>query len=308
MTGSKTPFSSKSVEIKNSYTSRSAINWKGKGVLVLLGSKANLSSKSDTLNFTGIQATPTSSKLTDYRLGLVLYGGQTSPLSTSLNLGAGNDRIINKSQGGTPLGTYGSQIFLAYSFTTLDLGTGNDLIDTDIIRIRESSLFGGDGNDTIKSSQYIQVERWDSTRNYPSVLDLGSGDDKIETTVLEVAGRVLMGEGRDVITGLINDHWSSGYVQPFKSPNYIDLGGGDDIINLKYGNLGLADDVGYGMYSGPNSSEYIEINGGEGFDRILVSGGSFENIDRNGTEVMKYTADGMNFFYRLENIEEVAYA
>jgi len=140
------------------------------------------------------------------------------------------------------------------------------------------------------------------------LLDLGVGDDLIQATVLQVRGKVLMGDGNDVITGLIDDHWSGGYNTPMP---LVDLGAGDDLINLRYGQTTHYDRE-EGMINFPDNPNmpvnYVEINGGDGFDRILVSGGSYEKVVINSIDLLKYSSNGVDFYYKLTSIEEVAYA
>ena len=302
------PFSSKKVQILgNNYTSKSPVKWKGTFVAIA-DSTTKLSNKSDLLNFSVGSASP--GNVPSDSKGLLL-AGESEPVVqySTLDLGKGDDKIIAKSKGGTPAGTSGARIFLRYNGTTLNLGDGNDLIDTDNIAIRDGRIFGGSGNDKIIARQYIDVEQWERKSNPVSgLLDLGAGDDLIQTTVLQVRGKVLMGDGKDVITGLIDDHWSGGYNTPMP---IVDLGTGDDLINLRYGQTTHYDRE-EGMVNFPDNPnmavKYVEINGGDGFDRILVSGGTYENVDINGTSLMKYSANGFNFYYKLTSIEQVAYA
>lgn len=302
------PFSSKNVQIlgKN-YTSKSPVKWKGTFVAIA-DSTTRLSNKSDLLNFSVGSASP--GNVPSDSKGLLL-AGESEPVVvySTLDLGKGDDKIIAKAKGGTPAGTSGARVFLRYNGTTLNLGDGNDLIDTDNIVIRDGRIFGGSGKDKIIASQYIDVEQWERKSNPVSgLLDLGAGDDLIQTTVLQVRGKVLMGDGKDVITGLIDDHWSGGLTTPAKP--MIDLGSGDDLINLRYGQTTHYNRT-EGMVNLPGNPNadviFVEINGGDGFDKILVSGGTYDNVDINGIGLMKYSANGFDFYYKLTSIEEVAY-
>ncbi len=302
------PFSSANVQIigKN-YTSKLPIKWKGSFVGIA-DSVTKLSNKSDLLNFSVGSASP--GNVPSDSKGLLL-AGESEPVVqySTLDLGKGDDKIIAKATGGTPPGTSGVRIFLRYNGSIIDLGDGNDLVDTDNLVIRDGRFFGGKGNDKVIASQYIDVEQWERKVNPVSgLLDLGEGDDLIQATVFQVRARVLMGDGKDVITGLIDDHWTGAYNTP---KPIIDLGSGDDLINLRYGQTTHYDRE-EGMINYPDNPNmpvnYVEISGGDGFDRILISGGTYENVDINGIGLMKYSTNGLDFYYKLTSVEEVAYA
>lgn len=201
------PFSSKKVQIlgKN-YTSKSPVKWKGTFVAIA-DSTTKLSNKSDLLNFSVGSASPSDTPRDNK--GLLLAGSQPSISNSMFDLGKGDDKIVAKAKGGIPLGSTGGFIHLRYNGTALNLGDGNDIIDTDIIRLRDGKIFGGNGNDKIIARQDIEVEYWEPTPTSAiGVIDMGSGDDLIEAAVLQVAGKVLMGDGKDVITGLIDNNWT----------------------------------------------------------------------------------------------------
>ncbi len=309
MSKNTNPFASKKVQILGKdYSSKSPVKWKGSFVAIA-DSVTRLSNKSDVLTFSVGSASP--GNVPSDSKGLLL-AGESEPVVqySSLDMGKGDDRIIAKAKGGTPQGTSGARIFLRYNGTTLNLGDGNDLIDTDNIAIRDGRIFGGKGNDKIIANQYIDVEQWERKASPVSgLLDLGEGDDLIQTTVLQVRGRVFMGEGKDVITGLIDDHWTGGVTYTAKP--LIDLGTGDDLINLKYSQT-THYSRGEGIANNPDNPNaevnYVEINGGDGFDRIRVTGGTYENVEINGIGLMKYSANGFDFYYKLTSIEEVSYA
>ncbi len=308
MSKNTNPFASKDVQILGKdYSSKSPLKWKGSSV-VIADSLTKLSNKSDILTFSVGSASPGS--VPNASKSLTLSGeSQPTVVYSTLDLGKGDDRIVAKAKGGTPIGTSGFRIFLMYNGTTLNLGDGNDLIDTDNIAIRDGRVFGGKGNDKIIAGQYIDVEQWERKASPVSgLLDLDEGDDLIQTSVLQVRGRVFMGEGKDVITGLIDDHWTGGATYTVKP--LIDLGAGDDLINLKYGQT-THYNRGEGIANTPDNPNvevnYVEINGGDGFDRIRVTGGVYENVDINGIELMKYSANSIDFYYKLISIEEVSY-
>jgi hypothetical protein len=305
---SSNPFSVSKVQIvQKDFRSKTAVKWEG-SFLAIADSTTVLSSKADTLTFDTGSARSGSSPNDDAGL---LLAGESDPIVqySKLDLGKGNDKIVNKAKGGVPAGSTGAQIFLRYNGTELNLGEGNDSVDTDIIRLRDGDLIGGGGGDSVSATQYIDVEAWWIPKPQDhAILDLGAGNDSIATTVLQVGGRVFMGDGRDTITGLIDDHWSS--FDSAVTYASIDLGTGDDLINLRYGQTthynrkeGMSDP----LANSSSKPEYVEINGGDGFDKILVSGGIFENIEAGGTALMKYSANGFNFYYKLTGIEEVAY-
>jgi len=128
------PFSSKNVQIvSKNYTSKSPIKWNGSFVGIA-DSVTKLSNKSDLLSFSVGSASP--GNVPSDSKGLLL-AGESEPVVqySTLDLGKGDDKIIAKAQGGTPAGTSGARIFLRYNGTTLNLGDGNDLIDTDNIVI-----------------------------------------------------------------------------------------------------------------------------------------------------------------------------
>lgn len=85
------------------------------------------------------------------------------------------------------------------------------------------------------------------------------------------------------------------------------MGPGDDLIELRYADSTLNAGVEGMRVDTYPIGIYIDINGGDGFDRILISGGVYESVDFNGIELMKYAANGYNFYYKLTSIEEVAY-
>lgn len=304
------PFASKKVQILGKdYSSKSPVKWKGSFVAIA-DSVTRLSNKSDVLTFSVGPAspgdTPSDSK------GLLL-AGESEPVVqySTLDMGKGNDRLVAKANGATPVGTTGGFVYLRYNGTTINLGDGNDSIEADIIRLRDGRIFGGNGNDKIVVRQDLEVEQWETKLNPATgLVDLGNGDDIVHAGVVQVAGKILMGEGKDTITGLIDNHWTQFNRNPRNTP-LVDMGAGDDKINLRYASSTLnAGDEGMGVFQNATTTDvtFVEINGGDGFDRISITGGTYENIDINGIGLMKYSANGFDFYYKLTSIEEVSYA
>ena len=186
--------------------------------------------------------------------GNMIIGGST--IEGDFDAGAGNDILGIRSAStvlGDVLGGTGDDALLITDRSNVggdvDAGDGNDLVTVQDLSVVKGSVLGGAGSDSLLVEGNATVE---------GSLSGDAGNDLITVTSGEVRGGISGGDGDDTA------NLSGGKIGGLDDGSSLDLGAGDDILNLTFDDTLGADAI--------DLTAVLNFNGGTGSNVATVTG------------------------------------